>query len=445
MFFVNINRCKINQYIYIRRQEYNNMEIGIIIGLILLNGVFSMSEIAVISARKSSLKSESNKGSKSAKAALKLADQPDSFLSTVQVGITLIGILTGLYSGDVLAGDFTVLLKAWGVSDVYAYSVSQVVIVVIVTYLTIIFGELVPKRIGLSASEKIAKIIAYPMKYLSIVASPFVWILSKSTSLVFNILRIREGGSKVTEEEIKTILREGKEDGAVLEVEQDIVERVFNLGDRNLESIMTHRADIVWIDTDMNNEEILELIRNNPYDKYPVGTKDLDHVKGIMYLKELFGNVNKEDFDICNFIRPVQFFYENMEVYNALEEMKNSQVQYALVCDEFGTVKGIVTLKDILEALVGTILEPHEEPDLIVRKDGSYLVDGQWSFYDFLDYFEKEDLYTQYEYNTISGLILDLLGHIPTPGEEVEWNDFLFEIMDMDGVRIDKVLVTKKI
>lgn len=420
------------------------MEVGIIIGLILLNGVFSMSEIAVISARKSSLKSEANKGSKSAKAALNLADQPDNFLSTVQVGITLIGILTGLYSGDVLAEDFAAVLTGWGMSESYVYRVAQLVIVIIVTYFTIIFGELVPKRIGLSAAEKIAKIIAYPMKTLSIIASPFVWILSKSTSLVFNILNIKEGGSKVTEEDIKTILREGKEDGVVLEVEQNIVERVFNLGDRNLESIMTHRADIVWIDTDMSNDEILELIRSNPYDKYPVGSKDLDHIEGIVYLKDLFGNTEKVNFNIRNYIRPVQFFYENMEVYNALEEMKLSQIQYALVCDEFGTVKGVVTLKDILDALVGTILDPHKEPDLIRRKDGSYLVDGQWSFYDFLNYFEKEDLYSQYEYNTISGLILDILGHIPTSGEEVEWNGFSFEIVDMDGVRIDKVLINRK-
>lgn len=417
------------------------MEIGIIIGLILLNGIFSMSEIAVISARKSSLNSEAKQGSNAAQKALNLANNPDNFLSTVQVGITLIGIVTGLYSGDVLADDFAVILKHIGMSETYVHRVAQLIIVVVVTYFTIIFGELVPKRIGLSASEKIAKVIAYPMHYLSLIASPFVWVLSKSTSLVFNILNIKDGGSKVTEEEIRSIVREGKEDGAVQEVEQDIVERVFNLGDRNLESIMTHRADIVWIDTEMSNDEILDVIRNNPFDKYPVGTKDLDHIEGIVYLKDMFGCTEKNDFNIREFIRPVQFFYENMEVYNALAEMKAAQVQYALVCDEFGTVNGVITLKDILEALVGTILDPHEEPDLVLRKDGSYLVDGQWSFYDFLNYFDKGELYTQYEYNTISGLILDLLGHIPIAGEEVEWNQVSFEIMDMDGVRIDKVLV----
>lgn len=420
------------------------MEIGIIIGLILLNGLFSMSEIAVISARKSSLKSEAKQGSKYAQAALNLSSHPDRFLSTVQVGITLIGILTGLYSGDVLAGDFAGILKGWGFPENYTYRVAQLIIVVVVTYFTIIFGELVPKRIGLSASEKISKVIAYPMKYLSVIASPFVWILSKSTSLIINLLNIKDSGSKVTEEEIKSIVREGKEDGTVQAVEQDIVERVFNLGDRNLESIMTHRADIIWIDTDMANEEILEIIRNNPFDKYPVGEKDLDHVLGVAYLKDMFGNIEKPDFNIREYIRPVQYFYENMEVYSALADMKTTHVQYALVCDEFGTVNGIVTLKDILEALVGTILDPHEEPEIVQRKDGSCLVDGQCSFYNFLTYFKKGDLYNQYEYNTISGLILDILGHIPVSGEELEWNSFSFEIMDMDGARIDKVLVKQK-
>lgn len=419
------------------------MEIAIIVALILLNGIFSMSEIAVVSARKSSLNNEAKRGNKSAQSAVNLANNPDRFLSTVQVGITLIGILTGLYSGDVLADDFAKVLSNTGIPQQYVLTVSKVSIVIVVTYFTIVFGELVPKRIGLSAAEKIAKFIARPMHYLSIAASPFVWVLSKSTSLIFNLLGIKNSDTKVTEEEIKSMIQEGIEVGEVQEVEQDIVERVFTLGDRDLESIMTYRGEIVWIDTDMTNQEIIGIIQNNPFDKYPVGNKDLDHVEGIVHLKDMFGKIEDPDFDIMQVVRPVHYFHENMEVYSALEEMKMKHVQYALVCDEFGIVRGIVTLKDILEALVGTILDPHEEPDIVQRQDGSCLVDGQCSFYDFLTYFKKGDLYSKYEYNTLSGLILDLLEHIPRTGELLTWKGFSFEIVDMDGARIDKVLVKR--
>ncbi|MFV0331982.1 MAG: hemolysin family protein [Dysgonomonas sp.] len=419
------------------------MEILIIVALILLNGVFSMSEIAVISARKSSLKNEAKRGNKSAQAAIDLAGNPDRFLSTVQVGITLIGIVTGLYSGDVLAGDVSGLLINIGFPANYAYPVAQVGIVIVVTYFTIVFGELVPKRIGMSSAEKVAKIIARPMHYLSIIASPFVWVLSKSSSLMFGLLGIKTSDTRVTEEEIKSMVKEGAEDGEVQDVEKDIVERVFNLGDRDLESIMIHRGDIVWIDTDMANEEIVKLIHNNPFDKYPVGNKDLDHVEGVAYVKDMFGKIEDPDFDIKQITRPVQYFYENMEVYSALEDMKSNHVSYALVCDEFGTVKGVVTLKDILEALVGTILDPLEEPEIIQRQDGSCLVDGQCSFYNFLIYFRMGDLYNKYDYNTISGLILDKLGHIPKAGEQLMWKNLSIEIMDMDGARIDKILVKK--
>ena len=264
------------------------MEIAIIIGLILLNGVFAMSEIAVISARKTSLNVDACNGSQAAKSALKLAGNPDRFLSTVQVGITLIGILTGIYSGDVLAAKLSPVLVKWGMAAKYAYPVAQTAIVIIVTYLTIIFGELVPKRIGMTSAERVSKIIARPMQWLSMIAMPFVWVLAKSTSGMFKLLGIKDRGTKVTEEEIKSLIREGAEDGEVQEVEQDIMERVFTLGDRDLESIMTYRNDIVWIDVAMTKAEVKEAIHNNPFDKYPVCEGDLDNTLGIVYLKDMF-------------------------------------------------------------------------------------------------------------------------------------------------------------
>lgn len=419
------------------------MEFIIIIALILLNGIFSMSEIAVISARKSNLTNDSRKGSQGARIALKLANDPDKFLSTVQIGITLIGILTGIYSGDALADDFGVLLTEWGFPGEYARITAQSLIVIFVTYLTILFGELVPKRIGMSASSRVAKLLARPMYWLSIIASPFVWLLAKSTSLIFRLLNINTSGEKVTEEEIKSMIDEGTENGEVQEVEQDIVDRVFSLGDRNVSTIMTHRNDIVAIDIDMPNPEIFQTVCEHLYQVYPVTrNRTLDDIVGIVYLKDLFVKVRETAFDLRDVIRPAQYFHETMDVYKALDQIRKNHIKYGLICDEFGSLQGIITMKDILEALVGSLPGEAEDPDILPRKDGGWLIDGQCSFYDFLKHFDCEDLYTESNYNTLGGLILQQLGHIPLAGETLLWNRFHLEIVDMDGARIDKVLVT---
>lgn len=418
------------------------MELIIILILILLNGLFSMSEIAMISARKSSLTAEAKKGSASAKRALRLAEEPDRFLSTVQIGITLIGILTGLYSGDKFADDFAAVLLRWGMGQAYALGVAQTIIVVLVTYLTLILGELLPKRIGMSYSERIAKVVAGPMQFLSTLTAPFVWILTQSTALLVKIIGIREEEPIVTEEEIKSMIAEGAEDGSVQEVEQDIVERVFSLGDRKVESIMTSRNEIVWIEKEMNADQISDLVKENLFEVYPVGDDSLDNILGVVFLKELFGKLDEPDFRLEDIVRPAQYFHEYTDVYKVLEQMQEKQVGYGLVCDEFGVFQGIVTHKDILEGLVGTISDETEEPDIIARKEGSgWLVDGQCPFYDFLEHFECEDLFAGNDYNTVGGLILEILEHIPQSGETLKWEHFTFEVVDMDGARIDKILV----
>ena len=419
------------------------MEILIILALVLLNGLFAMSEIAVVSARKSSLSAEAKRGGKSAKSALDLANHPDKFLSTVQVGITLIGITTGIYSGDVLGADFAQILQDWGLAPAYAPGLAKTLIVIAVTYVTIVFGELVPKRIGMSAAEKIAKTMALPMKALSLIASPFVWALSKSTALIFKLSGIKDNNSIVTEEEIKSLIQESTEDGEVQAVEQDIVERVFMLGDRDMASIMTHRSDLIWMDRDWSQEEVRKTILEHPFNKYPVGSKNLEHIDGIVTLKDIFTQIDQPDFSLQTIIRPAHYFYESTEVYSALEQMKASRMHHALISDEFGSLLGMVTLKDIMEAIVGEIPDVNEEPDIIERKDGSYLVDGQCSFHDFLMHVKRTDLYKEYDYNTLSGLVLEMLEHIPTVGEHVEWEGFSFEIVDMDGARIDKLLISR--
>ena len=420
------------------------MEFLIISALILLNGVFAMSEIAVISARKTRLASQANTGSSAAKAALKLAENPDRFLSTVQVGITLIGIVTGLYSGDVLAARLSPLFEKLGIGASASYAIAQILIVAAVTYFTIIFGELVPKRIGMTAAENIAKIVARPMYWLSVIAWPFVWVLSKSTSALFGLIGISTNTAKVTEDEIKSLIREGAQDGEVRQVEKSIMERALMLGDRNIESIMTHRSDIIWLEEEMSRQQIKETIRLAPFDKYPVRQRKNGQVTGIASLKDMFLKIEDENFSLSDTVRPADYFYENMDVYSAMEKMKAEHVQCALVCDEFGEVKGMVTLKDIMEALVGQIAEAEEEPEIIVRSDGSILADGQCSFYNFLCHFDLGDLYQKYEYNTISGLILDITGRIPETGETVAWNGFEMEIADMDGTRIDKIIISEK-
>ena len=422
-------------------------EIIIILLLILVNGIFAMSEIAVIQARKTTLSNDEKKGSRGAKTALRLANDPDRFLSTVQIGITLIGILTGIYSGASLSGRFSDVFESFGMPERWAYPLAQGIIVIVVTYLTIIFGELVPKRIGMSVAERVSEIIARPMYVLSVIAGPFVWVLSKSTEAVVDLLGVKNAESKVTEEDIKSIVQEGKEDGEVQEVEQDIVERVFMLGDLTVDSIMTHRSDVVTLDVSMTNDELKEVLNGNLYEAYPLIDRGIDNILGVVLLKDLLFRLDDKTLKLKSIMHPAVYFYENMSVYKALEQMKEKRLTQAFICDEFGSFQGIITLRDILEGLVGTINEVNNDPEIVKRENSeSWLVDGQCSFYDFLSYFDKEDLYDgeQQDYNTLAGLIIEQMKHIPQAGERTDWNCFNFEIVDMDGARIDKVLVTMK-
>ena len=285
------------------------------------------------------------------------------------------------------------------------------------------------------------------MYVLSVIAGPFVWILSKSTEAMVNLLGVKNAETKVTEEDIKSIVQEGKEDGEVQEVEQDIVERVFMLGDLTVDSIMTHRSDVVTLDVNMTNDELKAVLNENLYEAYPLIDRGIDNILGVVLLKDLLFRLDDETLNLKSIMYPAVYFYENMSVYKALEQMKEKRLTQAFICDEFGSFQGIITLRDILEGLVGTINEINNDPEIVKREGSeSWLVDGQCSFYDFLSYFDKEDLYDseQQDYNTLAGLIIEQMKHIPQAGERTDWNCFNFEIMDMDGARIDKVLVTLK-
>ncbi len=421
-------------------------EIIIILILILLNGIFAMSEIAMISARKSSLQSDANKGSKAAWKALRLQENPDRFLSSVQVGITLIGLLTGMFSGNKIAAIFSDALVGAGLEKGLAAGIAQTIIIIIVTYLSIVIGELVPKRIGLSAAEKVAKTMAGPMDFISRLTTPVVWLLSKSTSALVKLFGLKGQESKITEEEIKSIIQEGAEEGEVLPVEQDIVGRVFTLGDLSVDSIMTLRSEIVWLEKDMTEDQVRGIIENSLYEVYPVAVRDLDNVIGILRLKDFVVNSGRPDFSLEKMISQPLYFHENMKVYKVLEEMKAKKTSRALVCDEYGKCCGIITNKDILEALIGNMNDDDDDgiPQIVEIGNGNgWNVDGQCLIYEFLNHFELDDEMQDYGYTTIAGLIIEKLEHIPEPGENIEWCNFSFVVAKMSGPRIEKVTVKK--
>lgn len=421
------------------------MELVIIVLLILLNGVLSMSEMSIVSAKRSKLKVEAKRGNSSAKRAIELGEKPDNFLSTVQVGITLIGILTGMLSGEAFSADLAAVLSRIPHLEPYALGIAETIIVILVTYLTLILGELVPKRVGMIKADSIAKIIASPMIVLSKLTYPIVWILAKSTNIVVSIFGLNNSeAAKVTEEEIKAMVDESLEDGEIDEVEHDIVERVFNLSDRAVSSLMTHRTEIVYLDINSTKEQIRQLIIEKPYSSYPIVDGSIDKIVGITTLKLIVSNIDNHNFTLQQIINPPAIIPDKVSVYKAFELMKESRQQTSIIVDEYGGMRGIITLKDILEGVVGDIPQFDEPEEWTVREDGTILVNGQYPFFNLLEHLELEELWSENDYDTISGLILEELCTIPKTGDIVEWNNIRFEIVDMDGVKIDKVLITKQ-
>jgi len=420
------------------------MEILLILFLILLNGVFSMSEIALISARKNRLETAAKKGNKNAKAALDLANSPNEFLSTVQIGITLIGILTGIYSGDKITKDTEIFIATFDVLQPFAHPIAVGIVVVILTFFSLVLGELLPKRIGLNHPEGIAKAVAIPMKMISTITTPFIWLLTVSTEFLLKILQIKPtADGKVTEEEIKAIIKEGTEVGEVQEIEQDIVERVFHIGDRKVNSLMTHRNSIVYLSYDDTFQEIKDKALGELHSVYPVCGDNLDDVEGIVLLKDLFVSLDKGNFDLKKIVKEPVYFIEHTSAYKALENFKLSKVHYALVTDEHGVFQGIITLNDILEALVGDASDFYDDEfKIVAREDGTWLVDGHYSLHDFLTYFDMDEITGDYDVTTVSGLIVTELGIIPKQGQKLIWNKLEFEVLDMDGVKIDKILIS---
>ena len=422
------------------------MEFIIIIILILLNGVFSMSEIALISSRKFALENAARKGSKKAQKALELAGNPNTFLSTVQIGITLIGILIGIFSGEKLTGELEIVLNQVPFLVAYSESLAVFLVVMIITYFSIVFGELLPKRIGLSFPEKIATWAAGPMNLFSRMMKPFIWLLVSTNELFLRIFGIREKQSGIiSEEEIKSIIAASTSGGEIQEIEQQIVKRVFALGDRKAGELMTHRTDLVWIDIADDLSRIREKIQLNPHAVYPVSDRTPDKLMGLVSVNQIFQNsADPSQFNLEELVKKPVYVHENMAAYRVLEKFKEHRVHMVVVVDEYGAVQGVLSIKDLVDSLIGDTLNISQEDfEIIKRNDYSWLADGLCPYYKFIEYFQLSDIEEAEGFTTLAGLILTRLNNFPVVGEHILWEGFDFEIVDMDAMRIDKILITR--
>lgn len=423
------------------------MEFLIIFALILFNGLFAMSEIAVVSSRRSKLQQRADGGDTRARAVLELIESPSRFLSTVQVGITLISILAGAYGGTTVAKGLEPLIGVLPWLAPYQTEIAFALVVLAITYLSLVVGELVPKRLAMRSPERIASLVALPVRYIAVFLAPLVWLLTHSTDALLKLFG-RPGAHEppVTEEEIRVLMHEGTRAGVFEEAEQDIVHSVLSLGDRQVDSLMTPRPDVVWLDLEDTIEETQRKITESPHARFPVAEGSLDTVKGVVRARDLVllgGKLTKEA--LTALLQPPLYVPGNLSAFQLLEQFKKSRTHMALVIDEYGGLQGIVTLHDILEAILGDLpgAEAEEEPWVLKREDGSYLIDGALPIEEFKELFELDRLPEEEKYRTLGGLVLAELGRIPTAGESFTFEGLTIEVVDMDANRIDKVLVSK--
>ncbi len=422
-------------------------EILFIVLLVIANGIFAMSEMAVVASRKVRLQQLANVGSTKARAALELANSPDRFLSTVQIGITLVGILAGAFGGATIAEQLAARISLVSTLAPYSEAIGLGIVVVGITYLSLIFGELVPKRLALHSPERIASFVARPMNALSVIATPFVRLLSFSSETVFKFLRIKPSNEPpVTEEEIKVLIEQGTKAGVFEEAEQDLVESVFRLGDRRVSALMTPRFDVEWLDINASPTEIRRKITESQYSRFPVCDGSVDNVVGVVKARDyLASNVSDEVASLKSCLKQPLFVPESRTALQTLELFKRSHTHIALIIDEYGALEGLVTTNDILEAIVGDVALAANQAETyaVQREDGSWLLDGALPIDEFKEIFSVTKLAGEEKrvYQTLAGFILMYLGRVPSVADHFEWNGLRFEIMDMDGNRVDKVLV----
>ena len=424
------------------------MEIIIVLLLIALNGVFAMAEIAIISARKSKLQQQANDGNKNAQAALDLAKSPSRFLSTVQIGITLVGIFAGAFGGATIAEDLARHLETTPLLAPYSETVALIIVVTVITYLSLIVGELVPKRLALSNPEKIAMLVARPMNRISRITSPIVSLLSISTDRMLKVIGVKDAATPaITDEEIRILLREGTQAGTFELAEKDIVERTMRLSDKKVKSFMTPRKEIVWIDIESPFKTIRNKITKKPHAHFPVCRDSLDKVVGVIRTENLLVDfLAEEKINLKKLLNKPLFIPESMDGLKLLELFKKSGIHMALVADEYGNTQGLISLTDILEEIVGDIPAINEftEKEILRRDDGTSLVDGLVTVEEFKDYFHVKRLQGERTgtFHTIGGFVTNKIGRIPISGDDFVFGNFKFEVVDMDGNRVDKVLIS---
>ena len=425
------------------------LEIIVILALIVINGIFAMGEIVIVSSRKTRLQQWANEGNAKALAALKLSQEPTLFLSTTQAGITLIGIMVGAIGEATLAGRLAKRLAEISFIAPYSSFISLAIVVVCITYVSLIVGELVPKRLGQYSPERLASSMARPMRAFSVIASPLIKILTASTdSLLWSLslIGIRQPKEPpISEEEIKVMIEQGAQAGAFEETEQGIIERVFRLNDQHVAGLMVPRARIVWLDAGDTGEAIRNVLLDNNFTRFPVCDNGLDNILGVVHVKDLLGSpVENLPADIRRQMQPAIFIPKQMRALKVLELFKQSGMYLGIVIDEYGGIIGLVSLNDILQAIIGNIspLDNPEDPQVKQREDGSWLMDGMLPIDRFKETTGAKKLPDEEKYQTLGGFIMTHTGSVPSAGDHFEWDGLRFEVVDMDGNRIDKVLVS---
>jgi putative hemolysin len=419
----------------------------IILLLIVANGLFSGAEIAIISSRRHRLEQLAQKGERSARVALRLAESPNQFLSTVQIGITLIGILSGAVGGATVSRRLDVLLERLPLLAPYSEWLSFALVVAVITFLSVVVGELVPKRLALANPERLACAMAPSMRWLSRVSGPVVHLLSHSTEALVKLLGVSSSSEPdITEDEIKAMIRQGADSGVFEEVEHDMVQRVLRLGDRTIKTLMTPRTDICWLDLEESLETSLQEILESTHSRFPVGRGSLDDCLGVVRVRNLLSaKITGQSINLEELLQPPLFIAESTRALSVLEHFKRSGIHIALVTDEFGGVEGLVTLNDLMEGIVGDLpsVDDEDGPLVVTREDGSLLVDGGLDLDAFAELIDQDIFGIDQEgrYHTLAGFVMHVLERIPREADHFEWQGYRFEVLDMDGKRVDKLLV----
>jgi putative hemolysin len=420
-------------------------DIGVVFLLILLNGFFAMSELAIVSARRVRLKQMAEDGSQGAKLALELAEDPSSFLSIVQTGMTLNSVFAGVFSGATMAGRFEGYLNTVSWIAPYGEIAALAITIAGVTYFSLVIGELIPKRIGLSYAEPIATHVSFAMKFLAIIAAPVIWLLKQSTEFMLRLLRLaRPRNTAVTEEEVKDLIAEGAESGIFKPAERNMLEGVMRLADRTVRTIMTPRLDMVWLGIEDGTEEHKKTIRTSGYSRFPIAKGDLEEILGVVQAKDVLNaGFDGHPFALKSIMRPALIVPDSTTVLRLLDQFKQTGQHAAVVVDEYGSVEGFVSVTDILEAIMGTFpsrgQDSNDKP--VQRPDGSWLIDGMTPIDEIEHLIGLKDMRGDGDFHTLAGFVVDRLGRLPSTGDRFLWQDARFEVVDMDGRRIDKVLI----